>query len=131
MSYFLINKYRLLKLLSDLFLFTFSYITAFLLRFDFPIPPDATEIMLTTLPVVIFIRLGFFWYFGLFRSEWRYSSLDDLLSLLKAVSLSSIAIIGMVYLLSQFQGYPRSVFIIDWLLVILLTGSVRFVRRIV
>ena len=131
MSYFLINKYRLLKLLSDLFLFTFSYITAFLLRFDFPIPPDATEIMFITLPVVVFIRLGVFWKFGLFRGEWRYSSLDDLFSLFKAVSLSSIAIIGMVYLLSQFQGYPRSVFIIDWLLVILLTGSVRFVRRIV
>src|SRR3972149_8578713 len=102
MSYFLINKYRLLKLLSDLFLFTFSYIPAFLLRFDFPIPPDATEIMFITLPVVVFIRLGVFWKFGLFRSEWQYSSLDDLVSLCKSVSLSSIAIIGVVYLLSQF-----------------------------
>lgn len=131
MKHFLVSKYRLLKILCDLFLFTLSYLFAFLIRFDFSITASTAQVMLFTLPMIVFIRFGAFWYFGLFQTEWRYSSIDDLFSIFKAVSLSSVVIVGATYSVSQFEGFPRSVLVIDWLLLILLTGGVRFTRRVV
>jgi FlaA1/EpsC-like NDP-sugar epimerase len=56
--------------------------------------------------------------------------MDDLLATIKAISVSSLLIILSLYLLNQFSGYPRSVFFIDWLLLIVLIGGFRFSIRL-
>lgn len=129
MQYYGISKGRLLKVMGDFSLIIFSYFLAFLLRFDFLITPDISQLIIT-LPIVLSIRLILFWYFGLFQTEWRYSSIDDLVSIFKAVSFGSLAIVPAVYLLFGFEGFPRSVFLIDWALLILFAGGLRFSGRV-
>jgi len=61
---------------------------------------------------------------------WRFASMDDLLSIIKAISASSIFVTLSLYLINQFMGYPRSVFFIDWLLLIVMIGGFRFSIRL-
>ena len=61
---------------------------------------------------------------------WRYTSYYDILNILKATCLSSILIVTFLAYLYHFQGFSRSVFIIDAMVTFLLiTGnrvSIRF-----
>jgi hypothetical protein len=60
----------------------------------------------------------------LYRGVWRYTSLDDLMRIVKAVSLSSLVMIVSFTLLFRFEAFPRSVFIIDWfILTVFIAGS--------
>jgi len=56
--------------------------------------------------------------------------MDDLISIMKAVSVSSILITLSLYLINQFIGYARSIFFIDWLLLIVMIGGFRFSIRL-
>jgi FlaA1/EpsC-like NDP-sugar epimerase len=69
-------------------------------------------------------------FFDLYKGMWRYTSLHDLLNLIKACVVSS-SITGLILLISvRFIGFPRSVFIIDFLLTFLLLGGYRFGIRL-
>ena len=66
--------------------------------------------------------------FKLQSSIWRYASIKDLIQILKAVSVSSVFIVAVVMALEI--GHPRSIFIIDWLLVTIGLSGVRFIIRL-
>ncbi|UCD84907.1 MAG: polysaccharide biosynthesis protein [Deltaproteobacteria bacterium] len=85
---------------------------------------------LKTLPLVIIIRLSTFYYFKLFRGIWKYASINDLKIIFQAVTSGSILIVFGITYIFHFYGFPRSVFIIDWLLVMLLVGGSRFAYRL-
>lgn len=125
-----VDKKRFTVISGDIILVALSYYFAFLIRFEMDIPSPIFPTMLMTFPLVIPIRLGSFWYFGLYRGMWRFASLDDLLSIIKAASGSSVLIILCIYFINQLSGYPRSVFLIDWLILIILIGGSRFSIRL-
>jgi len=124
------HKKRLTIIGLDLFLIVFCYFLAFVLRFEMDIPLEFFRAMLKTLPIVILLRLCCFWLFGLYRGMWRFASTEDLISILKAISTSSLLIVLSLYLINQFSGYPRSVFFIDWLLAVIFIGGFRFSIRL-
>src|SRR3972149_3639149 len=124
------NRKRIIVICCDIFLIAFSYYFSFMIRFEMDIPSHFFLTMFITLPLVILIRFGSFWYFGLYRGMWRFASIDDLLSIFKSFSESSILIILFLYLINQFLGYPRSIFFIDWLMLIMLVGGLRFSIRL-
>jgi FlaA1/EpsC-like NDP-sugar epimerase len=61
---------------------------------------------------------------------WRYTSVTDLFNIIKASSISTLLVVGVIlFSPHRFLGFPRSVFIIDWCLTILFISGVRlFVR---
>ena len=81
------------------------------------------------LPVVIAIKLGAFFYFGLYRNVWRYVSVEDLAAIAKAVTLGSVISIIVFIYLSRFQGHSRAVFFIDWGLLLVLVAGIRLLFR--
>ncbi len=121
---------RLGVLGGDLVIFAICYYSAFLLRFGGRIPSNDFSTFLNTLPLVLIIRFGAFYYFGLYRGIWKYAGINELISILKATLASSLVIMAPIYFL-RVAGYPRSVFVIDWALVVLLTGGMRFALRAV
>lgn len=122
---------NIIRIALDLSFFTFSYLAAFILRFDCSIPPAYfSAMMFQSLPLALVLESFFFWYFGLFRGTWRYSSITDLFSIIKAASLSTITLLALIYLSRSFYGYPRSIFFINGALLILSSGGIRFSRRI-
>lgn len=103
---------------------------AFWLRFDGPVPPTQQPYNLTLLPLLVVIRLAAFVPLRLHQGVWRYSSIWDLRNIIAGVGLSSAAFWIITHWLLGITVYPRSVFIIDGILLISLMGGVRLARRI-
>jgi FlaA1/EpsC-like NDP-sugar epimerase len=114
----------------DLVIIVICYFLAFVFRFEIQLTQVQLKIMLSTLPVIVLFRITCFWLFGLYKGMWRFASTSDLISILKAISTSSVFIILSLYFLNRFSGYPRSIFFIDWLLLMICVGGSRFSIRL-
>jgi len=119
---------RLMVLVNDLVLIVLAYYLAFWLRFDGIIPADQLQLFYNTLPLVIIIRAAAFLYFRLYSGLWRYASINDLLSIVKAVTVGTGLLVLPIFF-ARAAGYPRLVFITDWLLMIVFLGGSRFLIR--
>ena len=67
---------------------------------------------------------------GLYRGIWRYASLPDLLSLIKAASLVILIFFPLMFLATRLEELPRSLVGINWLLLVALLGGPRFAYRV-
>ena len=71
-----------------------------------------------------------FWAVGLYRGVWRYASMNDLLAIVRGVTLTILVFLPVMFMLSRLEGVPRSMLAINWLVLIFLLGAPRFVYRI-
>ncbi len=117
-------------MILDLLLLFFSYYFSYLIRFEGDIPAGYFIIFKKTVWLIIPFKLACFLVFRLYKGMWRYTSIPDLLNLVRAIFVSSTGIILAILFLHQFQGYPRSVFIIDGALTLLFIGGIRLLIRI-
>ncbi|MFQ5912397.1 MAG: glycosyl transferase [Nitrospinota bacterium] len=125
----LLYKRQFLEVLIDFCLICVSYYLAYILRFEGIAPGWYIDLFFESLPVVIAIKLGCFFYFGLYRNVWRYVSVEDLAAIAKAVTLGSLLSILVFTYLSRFEGYSRATFVIDWGLLLLLVAGIRLLFR--
>lgn len=119
-----------IMLVVDAALVSAAYFSAYQLRFEEGIPPQVWDTFVATLPVIVSIKLAVFFYFDLYRGMWRYTSLIDFINIVKASTVSSVLIVLIILFAFRFVGYPRSVFIIDWVITIFLIGGLRFTIRL-
>ena len=116
-------------LAGEIGLFALALLLAYSLRFEFDIPQDFFLQMTKILPVAVFLKLWFFLFTGLYRGMWRYTGLSDLWRIGRAVLMAEISLIIFVVFTSHFQGYPRSVFILDPLLAFVFACGARVLIR--
>jgi len=105
-----------------------SYV-AFLVRFDGIVPTYYAALWLDFLPALLVARGTMFVAFRLYEGLWRYTSVRDLLNILLSVGLSSIGFLVFVQELFGLTYYPRSILLIDALLLTGFAGGVRFLAR--
>jgi len=117
-------------LMLDAVLVVACFFSAYLFRFEFAIPEKELATFSVTWPFVLLIKLCTFFFFRIYKGMYRYTSLEDLINVLKAVFTSSLLIILVVLMIYRFAGYPRSVFIIDGFLTFLAIGGIRVAIRI-
>jgi len=67
---------------------------------------------------------------GVYRGLWRYTSIDDLIVFVKAVVLSSIASVLVVLFAFRFEGFSRTVFLLDGLLMFMFLAGSRLAFRL-
>ena len=116
--------------LSDLALISLALCLAFLLRFDFSMPPAEFELFKDCLLVVLVVKPLVFIAIGFYNSMWRYASVQDGIEILKGVTFSSILSVAAVFFLRQFMPLPRSIFALDWILLLALIVASRLIWRI-
>jgi FlaA1/EpsC-like NDP-sugar epimerase len=124
------NKNIVVFILVDTALLLLSVLLAFLLRFDFSIPPQEWEHIKTLIPVVFFSKFLSFFIFGLYRGMWRYTSISDFINIIKASSLGSIMSLAFLSLIYGLNGFPRSVIFIDYFLTTIFLGASRVSVRL-
>jgi FlaA1/EpsC-like NDP-sugar epimerase len=124
------SKNFYLMLFFDGLFVTASYLLAYLLRFEGEIPLNWWEVIKSTLPYILPFKLVLFYFFGLYKGMWRYTSLFDLFNVLKASFTSSTLIILAILFIYRFQGFPRSVFILDWILTFIFISGNRVAIRL-
>jgi UDP-GlcNAc:undecaprenyl-phosphate GlcNAc-1-phosphate transferase len=77
-----------------------------------------------SVPIVVGCQIVALMAHRTYQGLWRYTSLDDLARVVRASSLGTLVAIVVVVLAFRFEGYSRSVFVLDWLLVaVFLCGS--------
>ena len=103
---------------------------AFLLRFDGAIPPAHMAVHLRMLPWLLLARGSVFVFFRLYEGLWKYSSIWDLCQIVFGVSVSSALFVLVLWVPTGVINYPRSVILIDALVLICLLGGARLGRRI-
>jgi FlaA1/EpsC-like NDP-sugar epimerase len=119
-----------LAVLHDLAAAAFAWCFAYLLRFNFELPSPYADEMLRTLIWVVPLEGSVFWLFGLYRGFWRYASVNDLRQIFLAV-LAAAAAIPLVMALFRVNAIvPRSVLVIDPILLLILMGGSRFLYRL-
>jgi len=82
--------------------------------------------------VSLVVKTVVYFSFGLYRRMWVYASIRELRLILGAVTTASVLVTGIMLFISTlkvFNGFPRSIPIIDWLLSMILVGGVRFAIR--
>jgi len=128
----LIKKRNFWIILSiDITLLCLAYFLSYFIRFEGKIPPEGISNIKNTVWLIIPFKIFVFFLFNLYRGMWRYTGINDLINLIKATFVSSTVIILVILYLHRFEGYPRSVFVIDAFLTLVLIGGVRLFIRLI
>jgi FlaA1/EpsC-like NDP-sugar epimerase len=114
----------------DALLVGLAWYLSYLVRFDFDIPVREWFRGRRVLPFLAMIKLSTFYFFDLYRGMWRYTSISDLINIIKGAIVSSLVIISLIFFITRFKGFSRSIFIIDLCLTILLISGFRLAVRL-
>ncbi len=125
-----IYKNFLIVLAIDVFFVAFAWYFANLLRFNFDIPLDSMAAITRLVPIILGTKLVIFYLFDLYKGMWRYTSMVDLLNIIKASGISSLLVVTLVAFTHGLAGFARAAFIIDWGLTIFLIAGYRLGIRL-
>jgi FlaA1/EpsC-like NDP-sugar epimerase len=117
----------------DAGLVALAYFLAYVLRFDPGIPGRYRDLLWQSIAFVVVGKLLVFALFGLYHKLWRFVDQRDFESILRAVLVSTLGLVGVFFLIppSVAKDPPRGVIALDLLLTLALVGGVRFVVRAV
>jgi FlaA1/EpsC-like NDP-sugar epimerase len=117
-------------LLADALLAVAGNYFAFWLRFDGSIPAAYWILWLQTIPCLVLLRGLAFVSFHLYDSVWQYVGLRDLRAITASVTASSVLFCLLIRGVLELRAYPRSVFVVDLVLVVFLMAAVRVSWRL-
>jgi FlaA1/EpsC-like NDP-sugar epimerase len=113
----------------QLAIFAAAVVSAFLLRFDFTVPAQYGPQLLAAICVFVPAKIFAFYFFKMDRGWWRYASIRDVARLALANLAGSV--LG-CFALPWFtpQGFPRSIYLLDFMLCFGMTAGVRVAVRL-
>ena len=115
----IILKWRRPLIVSlDIGLIILANYLAFWLRFDGNIPAMEWGLFVQLLPWLVVVRGVVFFAFRLNEGLWRYTSLWDLQNIVTGVMTSTLLFYGLAHWAMGVTEYPRSIFVIDAILLI-------------
>jgi UDP-GlcNAc:undecaprenyl-phosphate GlcNAc-1-phosphate transferase len=123
-------KRRVFEVLLDVVLIILAYWSAYAVKFGAFTDSLAWNLFLRTLPVLVFIKMATFLVFGVYRGIWRYTSVDDLITFAKAVAVSSVVSMLVILFAFRFEGYSRTVFVLDGLFMFMVLAGSRLAFRL-
>ena len=111
---------------SDFVLICLAFLSSIGLRYEFTFPKHVISLInYESFAFFIFIKFSCFKIFGLYRGMWRYTSIWDMLNIIKANLVASAVIIIYVLINQTFFGISRSIFILDFSISVVFIGSSR------
>jgi len=124
-----VYRRKILLAILDISLLNLATCLALIIRFDGKAPSQYIGVFINSFLFLTIVKVFTFYVSGLYRSLWQYASFNELIKIFMAVSISEF----ICYFLSFFSGwkYPRSVYIIEWLLTLMFIGAIRFCYRLV
>ncbi len=122
-------------LLIDLLLLSLTPSIALSLRLQLPWDEIYLQPLLLYTLISLVIKLGTFFWMGIYRQFWRYASVDSMLTIIWGVGASSVVTTGMVFALYgtgflEPPSIPRSIPLIDGMLTLIVVGGTRLSLRV-
>jgi UDP-GlcNAc:undecaprenyl-phosphate GlcNAc-1-phosphate transferase len=125
----LAHRRRLAEMIVDFALISVAFGGAYFLSVSGGGTNIQRHVATVALPVILFARYATFIPFGLYRGVWRYAGARDGFSVVAAVIVSELVAYGFLSATQAWGDFPRSVFVLDALLSIVLIGASRFAER--
>jgi len=119
-----------ISLCVDSIIVTFSVFMAYALRFDFTFPTGYINGALFIVALAIPVKLLTFIGFRLYKGMYRYSSIWDMLVILKATTVATVVLFVVVTIVHGLEGIPRSIFLLDYLATVVMIGGFRISIRL-
>lgn len=123
-------KRRIFEVLLDVVLIVLAYWSAYAIKFGAFSGNAAWRLFLQTVPVLVFVKMATFLAIGVYRGLWRYTGLDDLIVFVKAVLISSVISVLVLLFAFRFQGFSRTAFVLDGILMLLFLAGSRMAFRL-
>lgn len=123
-------KRLLFFVLADMVLSLVTLYLAYLLRFNFVIPPRFLETFWLVYALITSLKIA--WLFGLkiYYAVWRFFSFFEAKRLVMAHVVAYALFVGIYWAFPQaFIPFPRSVILIDAVLSLVVLGALRFAKR--
>ncbi len=128
-SFFAVHRRRFVEVVVDFALICAAFLAAYLLRVEGEGTVTQRFIFTTALPILLVSRYLAFIPFGLYRGVWRYAGARDAVAVVAAVVTSEFVAFGVLAATRDLGDFPKSVFVIDALICIVLVGASRFWER--
>ncbi len=106
-----------------------SIVCALILRLGFDRFVTNYSLYLTNILLFTVVSTVVFFHFRLYRRSWRYASLDDIVVIVKATTLSILIFLPLAFWLNRLDGMPRAVIVIEFLVLIAFLSVPRFLYR--
>ena len=120
------NSNLIILILSDTALIIFAFFISILLRYDFYFPPELKFTLERKFILgLIILKIFSFKAFNLYRGMWRYTSIFDMIRIVKSNLVASFLFSLVVYFIYSFDGYSRAIFVLDFVFCTTLIGSSR------
>lgn len=122
-------------LLVDIALLIAAHYLAYVIRFadailgSSPFNYLSMSAILSLAILLVCVKIPIFYSVGLYRGMWRYTSYSDILNILKGTIYAGALAIVAILFINRFQGYSRSIFILDSMLTFLLLSGHRVAIR--
>ncbi|MBF0208967.1 MAG: hypothetical protein HQK53_19070, partial [Oligoflexia bacterium] len=129
-NFLLDYKKRFAEVVFDIVLLFFSLFLSYNLRFESYFSGVYIEQFSDCVIVFIAVKVAVLFALGMYRGEWKYMGIPDVIILLKSSFVSFLLIIGYVGLIYRFEGFSRAVLILDLSFSVMLLGGVRIALRI-
>jgi O-antigen biosynthesis protein WbqV len=118
----------------DLVVTAMAFVATFFLRFEGPILDERLPYLPFLVPPFVAFAAGVYWFFGLYKSRWRFASIPDLSNIAKAVTVLAISLLVLDYLLvapTAFGGFffGKIFIFLYWMVQIFALGGPRVAYR--
>jgi len=122
---------RIFEVILDVWLVSFAYWLSYFLRFEGSSYITNFPFFLRSLPIVLGSLMCSYVAFGVYRGFWRYTSVADLLTYLKAVTIGVVLSILVILFVYRFQEYSRTLFVIYWGIALFFLAGSRLSFRLI
>jgi FlaA1/EpsC-like NDP-sugar epimerase len=124
----------LLILLHDLVAAAVAVLAAFYLRFEAPSLGERLGLLFMLLPGIVIYAALVYGFFGLFRNKWRFTSLPDMMVIVKVATVLTLTFLALDYVLLApgiYGGYffGKLTIILYWFLQVFFLAGLRVVYR--
>jgi FlaA1/EpsC-like NDP-sugar epimerase len=124
-----ICDHRSFKQLWIAVVIAFSLSAGYMLRFDLVIPTAEMNHLKMAIGIALIAKMTVFYFLGSDRGWWRFVGIDDVLRIFAAnVAASTLFTLATAVVVGR--NFPRSVYVIDFLLCFLATCAARFSVRL-
>jgi UDP-GlcNAc:undecaprenyl-phosphate GlcNAc-1-phosphate transferase len=121
---------RLFRVFVDVSFIALSYYLALLFRFEGDFSPAVREHYLSTIPLILFVKMVVFYLAGLYKGSWGYMNVDDVLRMLRSVLLGCVVAGLILWFIPSLGVISRTALFIDFNLLFFFIIATRTSSRV-
>ncbi|MBI4184331.1 MAG: polysaccharide biosynthesis protein [Proteobacteria bacterium] len=114
----------------DIVMAAASFVLSLYLRLGGEIATYPVDIIAEATGAFALVAAAVFLPMGLYRGIWRYASINDLVAIARAATLTLLVFLPVMFLLTRLEHIPRSSLVINWFVLMGLLGGPRLLYRL-